>query len=635
MIFKVDWEKTDTIHKLPTGMVEKMAHCAYPNKILQSYNLISGGCANLNFKIQFENESNLYILRVYLRDKEAVHKEQSLYKLLKDTVPVPQIYFVGSIDNYQFAIVEFINGITLRDLLLGNETYDLDTIMYGTGKILAKIAMIEFPKAGFFDKDLNIISEHVQDDYLNFVKESLKNQIILEQLGPDLIAKINFCLQKYEFPSKNERHLVHADFDPANILVDKIDGNWKITAILDWEFSFSGSMLCDVANMLRYKHLMPPEFEESFIKGLKAGGVVLPKNWREFIHMLNLLSLLDCLGRSDPENRPNQLTDIKNLIEHILAELDSSLSLIEVVPYNENWPKAFAKEAEKIREALGDNCIEIHHIGSTSVPGLAAKPLIDILPVVKDIHLVNEAISDMQKIGYEAKGEFGIPFRYFFTKSIGTSRTHNVHAFEKGNSEIERHLNFRNWMRNKEDDRNAYALLKIKLAAEYPNDIYYYCCGKDNFVNEIDRKAGWNGYRFVMAATPKEWQEYHRIRREQIFEPLNIIYDENHPTITASNHYHFVLYKGLNIVSVAHVEFINESEVAIRSLATDKPYKMKGYAKHMMQLLEKWIKLKGKNIIKLHANPAAENFYRKLGYDTMEFDDVSISKDTIDLGKIL
>lgn len=321
MIFKLDWEKTDTIAKLPTGLVEKMAHCAYPNKLLQSYNLIAGGCANLNFKIQFENELESYILRVYLRDKEAVYKEKSLYKLLKDTVPVPQIYFVGEVENYQFAIVEFINGITLRDLLLGNETYDLDATMYDVGKILAKIARIEFPKAGFFDKDLNIISEHVQDDYLNFVQKCLENQIVLEQLNPDTIAKINFCLRKYEFPSVSEKHLVHADFDPANILVDKIDGNWKIAAILDWEFAFSGSTLCDVANMLRYKHHMPAEFEESFLKGLKVGGVTLPETWEATTHMLNLLSLLDCFVRSDPKNRPNQLKDIKSLIEHIVRLL--------------------------------------------------------------------------------------------------------------------------------------------------------------------------------------------------------------------------------------------------------------------------------------------------------------------------
>ena len=305
---------------------------------------------------------------------------------------------------------------------------------------------------------------------------------------------------------------------------------------------------------------------------------------------------------------------------------------IEVVPYHHNWPLAFELEAAKIKQALGNNCIEVHHIGSTSVPELAAKPIIDMIPVVRDICAVDKLA--MEALGYETKGEFGIPFRSYFTKGKDI-RTHNVHIFEQGNLEIDRHLKFRDWMRNNPADKEAYANLKNALAEKFPNDIEAYCIGKDEFVANIDAKAGWNGFRFVILATPKEWESYHRIRREQIFVPFNIIYDENHPTLTAENHFHFVLYKGSKIVSVTHVELLNQMQAAIRSLATDEPYKRNGYGGYIMQLVEKWIKTQGRNIIKLHANPNAENFYRKLGYVDMEFDDASISKEIIDLGKIL
>jgi GrpB-like predicted nucleotidyltransferase (UPF0157 family)/predicted GNAT family N-acyltransferase len=308
------------------------------------------------------------------------------------------------------------------------------------------------------------------------------------------------------------------------------------------------------------------------------------------------------------------------------------MKIIEVVPYNQDWPLAFKTEAAKIKQALSDNCIEVHHIGSTSVPGLAAKPIIDIIPVVRDIHTVDKLA--MESLGYEAKGEFGIPFRSYFTKGKDI-RTHNVHIFEQGNLEIERHLKFRDWMRNNPADKEAYANLKNGLAEKFPNDIEAYCIGKDEFVANIDAKAGWYGFRFVMAATPKEWGAYHRIRREQIFAPINVVYDENHPSLTAENNFHFILYKGTKIVCVAHVEFLNENEAAIRSLATDEPHKINGYGAYMMKMIEKWIKTQGRNIIKLHANPNAEKFYRKLGYAEMEFDDVSISNDTIDLGKII
>lgn len=133
----------------------------------------------------------------------------------------------------------------------------------------------------------------------------------------------------------------------------------------------------------------------------------------------------------------------------------------------------------------------------------------------------------------------------------------------------------------------------------------------------------------------EEWQEYHRIRKEQIFDSINVEYNPNHPSVTATNHYHFVLYKGKTIVATAHIEFLNENEAALRSLATDKPYQKQGFGKYMMQFLEKWLVNQNIKLLKMHARPAAEAFYRKLGYIDMEFNDTSIQKNYIDLGKVL
>ena len=311
------------------------------------------------------------------------------------------------------------------------------------------------------------------------------------------------------------------------------------------------------------------------------------------------------------------------------------INQIEVVSYNSDWPKEFAIEAARVREALGDNYLEIHHVGSTAVLQLAAKPIIDMLPVVKDIYAVDRCLNAMQALGYEAKGEFGIPFRRYF-QYRKNSKAYNIHIFEQANPEIERHLKFRDWLRDSPKDRNAYAELKQNLAQKFPKDIMSYCLGKEEFItNIITNKIGWNDLSIVMVFTPKEWQEYHRIRIEQIFNSINIIYDENHPSLTLDNHYHFVLYKGENIVSVVHVEFLNEHEAAIRSLATDEPYKRNGYGSYIMHLIERWIKGRGSDTIKIHAAFEAEHFYRSLGYRDMEFDDISISKEVIDLGKII
>ncbi len=101
-MFKADWEKTSVTCQLPEGMVEKMVRLAYPDNKLISHELIAGGCANLNIKVLLEGEKNPLILRIYLRDKEAAHREQKLAALLKQTAPIPLTYYIGELEGYHF-----------------------------------------------------------------------------------------------------------------------------------------------------------------------------------------------------------------------------------------------------------------------------------------------------------------------------------------------------------------------------------------------------------------------------------------------------------------------------------------------------------------------------------------------------
>ena len=163
---------------------------------------------------------------------------------------------------------------------------------------------------------------------------------------------------------------------------------------------------------------------------------------------------------------------------------------IVVVTYDPQWPVLFEKEAQKIRAILGKNLLTMYHIGSTSVPGLAAKPIIDILPVVKQIDLVDICNPQFEVIGYEPMGEYGISGRRYFRKGGAEKRSHHLHVFgEESVADIIRHLAFRDYLRTHPEIAEAYAVLKQGLAKQHPNDIDAYCDGKDAFIKHHEAIA--------------------------------------------------------------------------------------------------------------------------------------------------
>jgi GrpB-like predicted nucleotidyltransferase (UPF0157 family) len=162
----------------------------------------------------------------------------------------------------------------------------------------------------------------------------------------------------------------------------------------------------------------------------------------------------------------------------------------EVVPHNPNWGNEFEKEAKQVAAAMGETLVAVHHIGSTAIDGIYAKPVIDMLVEVRQIADVDERNSAMERLGYQVKGEFGIPGRRYFRKDnqAGT-RTHQIHIFESGSEQVRRHLAFRDFLNDHPAEAQQYSELKRKLAAEYPNNMNGYIAGKESFIKEIDRKA--------------------------------------------------------------------------------------------------------------------------------------------------
>ena len=162
-----------------------------------------------------------------------------------------------------------------------------------------------------------------------------------------------------------------------------------------------------------------------------------------------------------------------------------------LVDYDPEWPTAFEEEAARLRDALGDRAIRIDHVGSTSVPGLAAKPVIDIQVSVASLTPRSVVVGPLVAAGYRHSID-PIETEHEFLSSgydEGAPRRVHVHLCETGSEWERRHLAFRDELRRDPDAAAGYAALKRRLAAEHPRDIQSYVDGKDAFVREIEARA--------------------------------------------------------------------------------------------------------------------------------------------------
>ncbi len=170
------------------------------------------------------------------------------------------------------------------------------------------------------------------------------------------------------------------------------------------------------------------------------------------------------------------------------SDAPSSTRIAEVVPYDPGWRRRFEATAAVLRGVLGANVLALHHIGSTAVPGLAAKPIVDVLPVVADLGAVDRAGAAMAMAGFVARGENGLAGRRYFVRVTGGRRTDHVHVFADGDAAIARHLAVRDFLRAHPDEAARYGALKTRLASADASSARY-AAAKSPFVADLECRA--------------------------------------------------------------------------------------------------------------------------------------------------
>lgn len=162
---------------------------------------------------------------------------------------------------------------------------------------------------------------------------------------------------------------------------------------------------------------------------------------------------------------------------------------VTVQDYDPAWPDLFEQVRTRVATALGDLAVGIEHVGSTAVPGLAAKPVIDLDVIVASADDVPAAVERLATLGYEHEGTLGIPGREAFRWPPGTAR-HHLYVCTRDSAELDRHLRFRDHLRTHPDVAAAYARLKRQAATEHRDDRDGYTAAKSRFVADVLRAAG-------------------------------------------------------------------------------------------------------------------------------------------------
>ena len=178
---------------------------------------------------------------------------------------------------------------------------------------------------------------------------------------------------------------------------------------------------------------------------------------------------------------------------------------VRLVPHDPRWAERAAAEAARLIAIMGDSIVRVHDIGSTAIPGIVARPILDLLPEVRDLALFDRAAPVLRRAGYEGWGELGIPGRRTLSRDDPASgvRVAQVHGFVAGDARVARHLAFRDYLRAHPAIARVYEAEKLHCARLHPDDSHAYSDAKAALIASIEHEAlAWYAARQPRDAEP-------------------------------------------------------------------------------------------------------------------------------------
>ncbi len=308
-----------TPHDIPAPDISEVQRLLAPwlvGRRVIAVEALSGGLMNRNCRIAIESEPAPVVLRIYDRDPDACAKELAIFNLAGERVPVPTVLYADlepAHDIPPFALLEFIPGISLRELARSGSVVATADAAYEAGLLLARLQEFRFPETGLLTPALTVDTSRFDGQLTTagLVERFAKSPTFQRRVAAPLLDRLLDLARNTDEPQDQTATLVHGDFNAANIRVHEARGRWSVAAILDWEFAFAASPLCDVGNFLRYERATSPRYEPAFSNGCRDGGLALNDDWRQAARMADLPALCEMLTRdSVPHDVAMELLDL-------------------------------------------------------------------------------------------------------------------------------------------------------------------------------------------------------------------------------------------------------------------------------------------------------------------------------------
>jgi len=280
-----------------------------PGRRITAGEQLGGGYRNENIRLVTDDGS--YVLRRYVRGDAArtCAIEAALAdRLSAEAVPVAEVIAAdpeGDAAGVPVLLARYVPGVMVSEAVARSPAAAAG-LGAAAGRALAAIGAVTFPTGGAFTgPDLVPSPERLPASLPEFLESCLRAGNAASALSPAEIGGLRVLAAAADPLARSvggARQLVHADYNGKNLLAVGGDGRWSISAVLDWEFAFSGSPLADIGNVLRFRDSHPPGFADGFIGGYRDAGGQLPARWRDISEALDLYALADFLTRP-PDHR--------------------------------------------------------------------------------------------------------------------------------------------------------------------------------------------------------------------------------------------------------------------------------------------------------------------------------------------